>query len=141
MIGTPIIKVRGTGRVLVPVCAKDGTTGRGRWRERVEEAEGEVVGRGKKESGKGEEGWWREGEKGRCKAGVGRRGGRGGAKLSKEQRSLPACPERMKRLRFLDRCLASHCFPFIFLAGSRGAGDSCVFLGVRIRDGTYNSMP
>lgn len=37
---------------MVPVCAKDGTKGRGKWRERVGEEEGERIGRGKRGKGK-----------------------------------------------------------------------------------------
>lgn len=48
MIGTLTVKVRDRGRVVVPVCAEDGTTGREKWTERVGEAEREGVGRGQK---------------------------------------------------------------------------------------------
>lgn len=37
MIGVPTFKVRDTGRVVVPICAKHRTIGKGRYREKQRE--------------------------------------------------------------------------------------------------------
>lgn len=95
MIGTPTIKVRDTGRVMVPVCAKDVTTWRGNWRERMGEAEGEEVGRAKKRKGK------RKGvrmERRGCKGVLKRRGGRDGSKAQQGTEVSARLPRKNERV-------------------------------------------
>lgn len=54
MIGAPTFKVRDRGRVVVPICAKHRTIGKGRYREKQrEKGSGEERRRKRKEKGGG----------------------------------------------------------------------------------------
>ena len=102
------------------------------------ETDGEEVGRGKKRKGKGKEvragKRRREGEEHRKSKGDRK------AKLSKEQRSLPGFPGRIEA-GFWEGAPSILLLPSHLSDCSRGAGTSCVSLGVGFRDSTYSSVP